>query len=76
MRASHKCETREEITMWMQLLAILGAGALIWWLWHYIRRNPGAFSAENLNKSFFSMGILAVILIAVVAVLVWIVRST
>ena len=60
--------------MWTQILRLLAVIALIWFLWSYIRRNPQAFSLANLNKSFYSMGILALILIAFVACLVFFVR--
>jgi hypothetical protein len=61
--------------MWWQILSIIGAVVLIWFLIGYIRRNPQAFSKENLNRSFFTLGILALFLIAVVAICVILVRQ-
>ena len=52
------------------------AAFLIWMLYRYIRANPESLSAANLNRSFASMGILAVILIAFVAVIVLLLRRT
>jgi len=60
--------------MWMQILGVLAAIALIWWLVVFIKNNPKALSGENLNKSFFSMGVLALILIVFIAILVFILR--
>jgi len=57
--------------MWVQILGLLAAIGLIWWLWAYVRHNPQAFSLQNVNKSFFSMGVLAIILIVFVAALVF-----
>lgn len=58
-----------------QLLLVVGAGLIIWYLIRTIRSNPGAFSKETLGKSAYTMGILAVILIAFVAICVMILRA-
>ena len=58
-----------------QVLAIVGAGLVIWFLYHTIKNRPEQFSKENLSKSFLSMGILALILIAFVAFLALILRT-
>lgn len=59
-----------------QLLLLIGAGLLIWYLVRTIRSNPEAFSKEKFNKSFYTMGILALILIAFIAICIFILRST
>ncbi|KTD58215.1 hypothetical protein Lsai_0822 [Legionella sainthelensi] len=59
-----------------QILALIGAGMIIFILYRTIKGNPGQFSKENLNKSFSTMGILALVLIAFIAVLVLILRNT
>ncbi|NKB46883.1 MAG: hypothetical protein GKR77_03770 [Legionellales bacterium] len=46
------------------LVAILIAGLMVWLLFRYAKSNPQAFSKENLSKSFFTMGVLAILLIA------------
>lgn len=58
-----------------QLLAIIGAGLISWVTYRTIKGRPELFSRENMNKSFFSLGILALILIVFVALLVLIVRQ-
>ncbi len=57
-----------------QILAVLGAGMLIWVIYRTIKGRPEQFSRENLSKSFSTMGFLALILIAFVAVLVFLSR--
>lgn len=59
-----------------QVLAIVGAGLIIWILYRTIKGRPEQFSRENLSKSFSTMGILALGLIVFVALLVMIVRYT
>ncbi|MBI2786559.1 MAG: hypothetical protein HYX60_09795 [Legionella longbeachae] len=59
-----------------QILALIGAGMIIFILYRTIKGNPGQFSKENLNKSFYTMGILAVALIGFIALLVLILRNT
>jgi|GEM_PF-447131 len=58
-----------------QLLAIVGAGLIIFLLYRAIKGNPTQFSKENFKKSFFSMGVLGIILILFVAFLVAITRQ-
>lgn len=53
-----------------QILGLLGAGLIIWFLYRSIKGNPQAFSKENLSKSFSTMGILALGLIVFVVFLV------
>lgn len=57
-----------------QILAMLGAALIIYYLYRTIKNRPDMFSKENLNKSFFTMGILAVGLIGFVALLVLMLR--
>jgi hypothetical protein len=52
------------------LLMVLGIGFILWMLYTKIKKNPAAFSAKNLEKSFFTLGILALLLIAVIVGLV------
>ncbi len=55
---------------WGILLLIVGAALLGWLLFRQIRHHPEAFSKENLSKSFYVLGILALLLIVFVWVLV------
>jgi Na+-transporting NADH:ubiquinone oxidoreductase subunit NqrB len=60
---------------WQHILAVIAIILLVGWLFRYITQNRSAFSAENLNKSFLTLGGLALVLIAIVSVLVLISRS-
>ncbi len=55
---------------WMQLLFVVLAVVLIWFVVRLVRQNPGSFSWANINKSFFTLGILALILMGFIALLV------
>lgn len=60
---------------WAKLLYVIAAivvAGLIFW---NIRSNPQAFSKENLGKSFWVVGILALLLIGFIALIVWFLRS-
>ncbi|OGT06954.1 MAG: hypothetical protein A2X78_00620 [Gammaproteobacteria bacterium GWE2_37_16] len=59
---------------WTKLIFIVTTAFMGWYLYNYIRHNPEAFSSANLNKSIFSLGVLALFLIAIVTVLVLLVR--
>ena len=58
-----------------QILAILAAVFIIWWLYKSIKGNPEAFSKQNFSKSFTTMGLLALGLIAFVYILILMVKS-
>lgn len=60
---------------WQQGLYIIVAGLLIWFIFRGLRRNPEALSKENARKSFFTLGVLALILIAFVGFLVIITKG-
>ncbi|EKD77676.1 MAG: hypothetical protein ACD_42C00232G0002 [uncultured bacterium] len=60
---------------WTQILYLIAAVALVWFAYRMIRGNPQLFSKENLEKSFFSMGILALGLIVFIALLVFLLKS-
>jgi hypothetical protein len=53
-----------------QILLLLFAAFLIWQLVRYIRSNLGAFSKDNLHRGFFTLGILALLLIGFIALCV------
>ncbi|MDP1602471.1 MAG: hypothetical protein Q8M03_04320 [Legionella sp.] len=59
-----------------QILGLIGAGLIAWFTYRSIKSRPELFSRENLTKSFGTMGILALILIAFIAFLVLILRNT
>jgi len=51
------------------LILILGA-IFIWLIYRSVRNKPELFSASNLSKSLMTMGMLALILIAFIALLI------
>jgi hypothetical protein len=59
-----------------QLLGLIGAGLILFILYRTIKNRPEQFSKDNLNKSFFTMGILALILIVFIALLILILKNT
>jgi hypothetical protein len=60
--------------MFYKLMLIIISVFIIWRLFVYLRVNPKALSKENLNRSIFTLGILALLLIGFVALLVFIVK--
>lgn len=60
---------------WEQLLWVIGAIIVAFLIYRTIKNRPGAFSKENLSKSFYTLAILALILIAFIAILVMLLRS-
>lgn len=61
--------------MWTQLFFILLVVFLGWLIYKNIKHNPGAFSKQNLGKSFYTLGLLALLLIAFVALLIMLLRG-
>ena len=59
-----------------KILFIVLAIFIIWQLFAVIRRNPQMFSKDNLGRSFFTLGILALILIGFIALLVYFVKNS
>lgn len=59
-----------------QILGLIGAGLILFILYRTIKGSPEQFSKENINKSFSTMGFLALILIAFVGILILILRNT
>lgn len=62
--------------LFIQLMLLLGGGLIIWYMVKTIRSNPEAFSKAMFSKSFYTMGILAVVLIAFISICIMILRST
>lgn len=57
--------------MFTRLLTILLAVFIGWLIYKNIKNNPQAFSKENLGKSFYLLGLLALGLIGFIALLVF-----
>lgn len=58
--------------MWLQILAVLAVVGLVWFFFSFKKTRPDLFTKQNLSKSFTTIGVLALILIAFVALLVFI----
>jgi hypothetical protein len=58
-----------------QILGLLGAGLIIFFLYKTIKGRPELFSKDNLSKSFYTMGILAIVLIVFIALMVLMLRT-
>jgi hypothetical protein len=62
--------------VWEQILLVVGMLGVGYWTYTIIKRNPDSFSKENLGKSFYTMGLLAIILIAFIAVCIWLLKTS
>lgn len=59
-----------------QILGLLGAGLIIWYLYRSIKGNPEQFNRASLGKSTTTLGVLALVLIVFIAILALILRHT
>jgi hypothetical protein len=59
---------------WQIGLYIVGAAVMAWLAVRMVKGNPAAFSRSNISKSITTCGILALLLIGVVALCVWSLR--
>ena len=59
-----------------QIMGIAAAVLILFLLYQTIKNRPDYFTKENMSKSFLTMGILALGLIACVAVLILLLRQT
>lgn len=57
-----------------QILGIMAAVLIIWFLYRSIKGRPDVFSSVNMSKSLRTMGLLALLLIAFIAFLVLMLR--
>jgi hypothetical protein len=57
------------------ILSFIAIVIVTFWVLSYIRANPKAFSKENINQSIFVLGIVALILIGIVAFLFFILQD-
>ena len=61
---------------WSSLFYLLAAGLMVWLIVRMVRRTPSSFSKENLSKSAFTLGLLALMLIGVIFLCVVILKSS
>ena len=62
------------MTTLTQIIFVILAIFLGWQLYRYIHINPQMFSRENLSRSIFTMGILALLLIGFVTLCVLLIK--
>jgi hypothetical protein len=48
----------------------VGTGFILWMLYNTVSKNKAAFSKENISRSFFTVGILALFLIGFIFLLI------
>jgi hypothetical protein len=56
--------------LWMKLLAILLSVFLLWYLYRFAQNQSDLFTKANLGQTLYTLGWLALFLIAVIAVCV------
>ena len=54
----------------MIFLYLLGGALMVWLGFRLIKGSPEAFSKQSIAKSFYTLGILALLLIALIAICV------
>lgn len=60
---------------WEGLVVALVIGFLLWNLYRGVKNKPEAFSKENTGKSFYTLGLLALSLIALITFCVILLRG-
>lgn len=61
---------------WGLALLVISAALMVWLIVRTIKGNPQAFSKENLSRSVYTMGILALILILIIFFCVMLLRNS
>lgn len=61
---------------WYMILYVIGAIACVWFAWYFIRTNPALFTRENMDKSFTTVGFLALGLIGFIALLIFMLKHS
>lgn len=64
------------MSIFYQILLIISALIIIWIMYRSVKGNPEAFSKANINKSFYAVGLLALVLIGFITLLVLLLRSS
>lgn len=58
------------------ILLVIGAALILWLTFSTVKKHPQTFSVENMNKSIFTLGILALLLIGVIAILIMLLKNS
>jgi len=61
---------------WQQIILIFIVIFFIWVLYKGIKSNKNAFSKESIGKSFSTMGVIALLLIAFIAFCIFLLRAS
>ena len=61
---------------WELILYVIVSAGLLYFLYNAIRNQKDAFSSTNILKSLYTLGILALCLIAFIAYCVWMLKSS
>lgn len=61
---------------WTTILFLISAALMIWFMIRTIRGNPQAFNKENMGKSIYTVGILALLIIAIIFICVLFLRTS
>ncbi len=61
---------------WSKIFIIIAAIFIAYWLFNYIRHNKQALSRENLSKGFWTLGVLALLLVGFIGLLITYLRSS
>ncbi len=56
--------------MWEEVLFAVAGLAALWCIYRTIKRTPQAFSSKNMHRSLFTLGLLALGLIAFITIAV------
>lgn len=60
---------------WTALLFLAAAFLMGWLLYRQIKGNPQSYSKENISKSIYTLGILALLMICFIAFLILMLRA-
>ena len=60
---------------WSAILFFIIAALLCWWMFRIVKTQKGAFTKANFSKTLGTLGILALILIAFIAVCIFLLRQ-
>lgn len=60
--------------MWTEFLYIAGMGLAAWLIFRMVKSNPAWFSKQNISRSFYVMGLLALGLIGFIVIVIFLLR--
>lgn len=60
---------------WMQIVFVILAGVMLWFVYRSVKKNPQAFSKKSFGKTAYTLGLLALGLIVFIGVLIILLRA-